>query len=158
MSINIFRFAGRTLLTLAAFAHLKDPDFSSREPLLLWRRRALAAGWARARDLLCSSGSAGRLRGPDRGSANGMLFSQPGSGHAVRISWKWKRGGLVGSIITSCATVHSEGSVLTGLVIYKCDPKSLRTHILCRGSFPDDGSHFGGSHNLSPHFWEEQLD
>lgn len=151
MGINIVRFVGRLLLTVAAFAHLKDPDFNSCEQLLLWRRRALAAGWTRT--LLCSSGSAGRLRGPDRGSTNGMLFSHPGSGHTVRISWKWKHGGLVGSLITVVWTfVHSEGSFLTGLVIYKCDPNSLRTHILYSTTAQNterfisswaDGSHFG---------------
>lgn len=31
----------------------------------------------------------------------------------------------------SRAAYNSEGSFLTGLVIYKCDPKSLRTHITC---------------------------
>lgn len=71
-----------------ALAHLKvSGPFSSPERLfLLWR--GLAAGCTQT--LLCSGGSAGGLRRPTRGSANGMLFSQPRSSHTIRISWKRK--------------------------------------------------------------------
>lgn len=65
------------------------PQRNGSEQLLL--RRGLAAGCTRT--LLCSGGSAGRLRRPDRGSANGMLFSQACSAHTVTISWKRKKWG-----------------------------------------------------------------